>query len=218
MKKTIKLFVMAVLLMAGGRVFAQNTHEYVDLGLPSGTLWATCNVGATTPEGYGDCFAWGEVTPKKRYDWDTYKYCYDGIQSALTKYCTDGRYGDGRHGKKGFYDNLIVLQASDDAATVIWGDEWCTPTKEQWDELVSNTTSERMERNGIGGRLYTSKKNGATIFLPLVGGSNAQYWSSSLEAKDSSEAWAYVINPAVWRVESIIRSVGVRVRPVRAAK
>ena len=73
MKKSIKLFVMAVLLMAGGRVFAQDTHEYVDLGLPNGTLWATCNVGATTPEGYGDYFAWGEATPKEKYYWTTYR-------------------------------------------------------------------------------------------------------------------------------------------------
>lgn len=224
MKKSIKLFVMAVLLMAGSRVFAQVTHEYVDLGLPSGTLWATCNVGATTPEGFGDYFAWGEVTPKETYYWTTYKYSYNGSESVFTKYSANSRYG-------GSNDNLIVLQASDDAATVTWGDEWCTPTKEQWDELVSNTTSSRTTQNGISGFLFTSKKNGSSIFLPIAGyrwdrwenklegvGFSAQYWSSSLYAQDSSMAWAYIISPADWRVKTINRSSGVSVRPVRAKK
>lgn len=215
---------MAVLLMAGGRVFAQDTHEYVDLGLPSGTLWATCNVGATTPEGYGDYFAWGETTPKVKYYWTTYKYSYHGAESVFTKYCVN-------HGYKGLKDNLTVLQAGDDAATVTWGDEWCTPTKEQWDELVSNTTSSWTTQNGISGRLYTSKKNGSSIFLPLAGirwdrrennlqgvGSTADYWSSSLNYEDSSEAWAYLINPTDWRVKSISRGLGASVRPVRATK
>ena len=231
MKKTTKMFVMAALLMAGSQIHAQEEHQYVDLGLPSGTLWATCNVGANSPEEAGDYFAWGETTPKEKYYWTTYKYSYNGAESAFTKYCTDGRYGDGRHGYNGFYDNLIVLQAGDDAATVTWGNEWCTPTKEQWDELKSNTTSSRTTQNGISGRLYTSKKNGSSIFLPLAGyrwdrwenklegvGYNAQYWSSTLNDKDSSMAWAYIITSAEWKVKSINRSSGVSVRPVRSAK
>lgn len=66
-------------------------HEWVDLGLPSGTLWATCNVGANSPEEYGDYFAWGETTPKSSYDWSTCKYGTDSHQ--LTKYCNDSDYG-----------------------------------------------------------------------------------------------------------------------------
>ena len=78
-------------------------HEYVDLGLPSGTLWATYNVGADTPEEYGDYFAWGETQPKSNYDWSTYQYC-NGSDHTLTKYCNDSSYG-----YNGFTDTLITL-------------------------------------------------------------------------------------------------------------
>ncbi|MBO4370001.1 MAG: hypothetical protein J5808_01395, partial [Paludibacteraceae bacterium] len=84
-------------------------HDYVDLGLPSGTLWATCNVGANTPEEYGDYFAWGETTLKSNYEWSTYKY---GTYNQLTKYCYKSDYG-----KNGFTDTKTTLDAEDDAAT-----------------------------------------------------------------------------------------------------
>ena len=86
-------------------------HAYVDLGLPSGTLWATCNVGADTPEGYGDYFAWGETQPKDVYNWSNYQYC-NGSHDQLTKYCNNSSYG-----YNGFTDNLTTLQPGDDAAT-----------------------------------------------------------------------------------------------------
>ncbi len=68
-------------------------HHYIDFGLPSGTLWATCNVGADSPEDYGDYFAWAEVMPKSVYDWDTYKYSNEEYNQSyghnhLTKYCS----------------------------------------------------------------------------------------------------------------------------------
>ena len=83
-----------------------NNHEYVDLGLPSGLKWATCNVGATTPEEYGYYFAWGETQPKKNYDWTTYKYGTNYDQ--LTKYCNNSYWG-----KDGFTDNKTVLDPED---------------------------------------------------------------------------------------------------------
>ena len=82
-------------------------HEWVDLGLPSGTLWATCNVGANAPEEFGDYFAWGEIAPKDYYDWNTYKWC-DNSGYSLTKYCTDSYYGT--------VDNKTELDPEDDAA------------------------------------------------------------------------------------------------------
>ena len=91
------------------------THEWVDLGLPSGTLWATCNVGASSPEGYGDYFAWGETEPKDYYDWSTYKWC-NGNEVTLTKYCTDSFFG-----YNGFTDGKTELDPEDDAAYVNWG-------------------------------------------------------------------------------------------------
>ena len=85
-------------------------HDYVDLGLPSGTLWATCNVGASSPEEYGDYFAWGETETKEDYGWNTYKWC-EGIEFQLTKYCYDSSYG-----YNGFTDYKRELDLEDDAA------------------------------------------------------------------------------------------------------
>ena len=83
-----------------------NGYEWIDLGLPSGLKWATCNVGAKTPEEYGDYFAWGETEPKDYYDWSTYKWCDGSSNAMMTKYCDDYFYGS--------VDNKTVLEASDD--------------------------------------------------------------------------------------------------------
>ena len=100
-------------------------YDYVDLGLPSGILWATCNVGATVPEDYGDYFAWGETESKTNYGWNTYQYCMGNL-SLLTKYCNNSSYG-----YNGFTDNLTILEPSDDATTVNLGADWRMPTKEE---------------------------------------------------------------------------------------
>ena len=109
-------------------------HEWVDLGLPSGTLWATCNVGANAPEEFGDYFAWGETAPKDYYDWDNYKWC-NGNDSTLTKYCNDSTYG-----YNGFVDNKVELDPEDDAAYVNWGPSWRMPTLNQTQELWQDCT------------------------------------------------------------------------------
>ena len=164
-----------------------NGREYVDLGLPSGTLWATCNVGASKPEEYGDYFAWGETTPKSTYDWSTYRWC-KGSYYTMTKYCTDSKYG-----YNGFTDNLTELQPEDDAATANWGSGWKMPSYDQINELVNDeyTTSEWTQLNGVYGCKVTSKSNGNSIFLPAAGyrwsgelrnaGSFGYCWSSSLD-------------------------------------
>ena len=135
-------------------------HGYVDLGLPSNTLWATCNVGAASSEEYGDYFAWGETQPKTLYDWNTYQY-YDG--SSLTKYNES--------------DGLTTLLPEDDAATANWGDDWRMPTEEEWWELCDNTTITWTTRNGVGGRLFTAT-NGNSIFLP-AGGEYNEVWGET---------------------------------------
>ena len=159
------------------------THDYVDLGLPSGTLWATCNVGANSPEEYGDYFAWGETEPKTTYNWSTYKHC-KGTDDTMTKYCTDSDYGT--------VDNKRELEPSDDAATVNWGSGWQMPSEEQCKELnnSSYTTTTWITMNGVEGRMITSKSNGNSIFLPAAGsrdgsslsnaGSSGRFWSRSL--------------------------------------
>ena len=169
-----------------------NGPEYVDLGLPSGLKWATCNVGANSPEEYGDYFAWGETEPKEDYSWSTYKYC-NGDRYSLTKYCTDPYYGP--------VDNKTTLELKDDVARVNLGGKWRMPTAEEIDELIdkNNCTWTWTERRGVNGYKVTSKKNGNSIFLPAAGcrfydelydaGGNGYYWSSSLISYDSSLAY-----------------------------
>ena len=169
-----------------------NGHEYVDLGLPSGIKWATCNVGATSPEEYGDYFAWGETAPKTTYKWSTYKYS-NGSSTTMTKYCESSSYGT--------VDNKTTLELEDDAANANWGGNWRMPTEAEQDELrnTDNCTWEWITQNGVNGYKVTSKVNGNSIFLPAAGyrcdddlsyaDSNGYFWSSSLNAGNSSGAY-----------------------------
>lgn len=207
----------------------QNGHEYVDLGLPSHTLWATCNVGADAPEGYGDYFAWGEIQPKCRYTWITYKYSNGKRKHQLTKYCNDTniQYNQSTdnwtivHEK--YTDNLYTLQSCDDAATINWGDEWCMPTMVQWEELEQNTISTWTTINGVNGFLFTAN-NGNSIFLPAAGANNnidgirGFYWSSLLSSIDPNYAYFYKVDPDDQGVEYLDRFLGFSVRPVRSGK
>ena len=160
----------------------ENGYEYVDLGLS--VKWATCNVGATKSEDYGDYFAWGETQPKSTDGWSSYKWC-NGNYNTLTKYCTNSDYGT--------YDGKSTLELADDAARANWGGSWRMPTKEEQDELRDNCKWEWTTQNGVEGYKVTSKKKGYTknsIFLPAAGyrdhiglkgaGSGGDYWSSSL--------------------------------------
>ena len=195
-----------------------NGHAYVDLGLPSGTLWATCNVGATTPEGYGDYFAWGETTPKTIYDEYTYKYC-NGSLLGITKYCDQAEYG-----YNGFTDTLTVLLPEDDAATANWGSGWCMPTREQLIELKNNTTCVEAFQNNVKGILLTAS-NGQSLFLPTAGiryngellgaGSSGHYWSNTLSAV-SSRGRCLEYDSYGLGVDVNARSSGLSVRPVRS--
>ncbi|MBR0452395.1 MAG: InlB B-repeat-containing protein [Bacteroidales bacterium] len=162
----------------------ENGHAYVDLGLPSGTKWASYNVGAHKPEDYGDYFAWGETEPKSEYSWRTYKYC-KGTENTLTKYC-----GNSGYGYNGFTDNKNTLDLSDDAARINWGGVWRMPTNNEWEELKNNCTCTWTTQNGVNGYKVISKTNGNRIFLPATGsrwgtsvyqaGSYGYYWLSSL--------------------------------------
>ena len=197
-----------------------NYHYYVDLGLPSGTLWATCNVGADTPEGYGDYFAWGETTPKDRYSLSTYQYC-GGADNTMTKYCNNPN-----HGLHGFTDNLTTLQPEDDAATANWGDGWRMPTQAEWQELLDNTTMTWTTQNGVNGRLFTAS-NGNSLFLPAAGdrwnsglsgaGSDGFYFSSSLYTDNANYAWGfYYFDSGEYYLDFYTRVGGASVRPVRS--
>lgn len=137
--------------------YRQDVVHKVDLGLPSGTLWADRNVGADSPEAYGDYFAWGETESKGTYDWSTYKWGYSG---DLTKYCTESFYG--------IVDKTTVLDLEDDAAYVNMGTEWRMPTDEELIELLSKCTWTWTRQNGTYGCKVTGP-NGKSIFLPAAG-------------------------------------------------
>lgn len=185
-------------------------HEWVDLGLPSGTLWATCNVGASSPEEYGDYFAWGETTSKDVYNMDTY------FDSDYNKYYING---------------LTELFSEDDAATVNWGSGWQMPSLDQIKELINSeyTTIEWTTQGDVSGGLITSKSNGNIIFLPAGGyrndtslpttGSNGWYWSRTFYTDYSSYAFGLYFNYTSYFSPGFDdRYFGRNVRPVRVAK
>lgn len=202
-----------------------NQHEYVDLGLPSGTLWATFNIGADSPEDYGDYFAWGETegfkSGKATFDWSTYNWC-NGSEKKLIKYCYDSSYG-----YNGFTDDKTELDPEDDAAYVNWGPAWRMPSDKQFQELInsSNTTTEWTTQNGVNGCLITSNTNGNTLFLPVTGyrfdGSISRadygyYWSRTLSTRKPDCAICLFLYD--FSFDTFARYRGNCVRPVRHSK
>ena len=197
--------------------------QFVDLGLPSGTLWATCNIGAASPEDYGDYFAWGETEGyndgKTDFSWSTYKWC-NGSYSTLTKYNTSSRYGN--------VDNMTELELEDDAAYVNWGPAWRMPSEEQFSELINSsyTTTEWTTQNGVNGQKITSKTNGNSIFLPAAGfrsssshDGSSDYWSRTLSSDYPIYARGLVFNSnSISTDYKCSRYGGLSVRPVRLSE
>ncbi len=198
----------------------EDEHEYVDLGLPSGTLWATYNVGATIPEGYGDYFAWGETNIKGHYDWSTYKH--GTAYNALSKYCDLSTYG-----ASGYTDSKNILDAIDDAAVVHWGNAWRTPTAAELQELREHCTWEWTTKNEVNGYKVTGK-NGNSIFLPAAGyrydselngvGKYGYYLSASSNASYPNHAQYTYFRAEKQEENHISRYYGQTIRPVRSAK
>ena len=225
-KHYYRTFVEAIIPNGKGIYYGEaktfTTLDYVDLGLPSGTLWATCNIGATTPEDYGDYFAWGETTGyfggKTDFSWSTYKYC-NGSSTTMTKYCNKSSCGT--------VDNKTELELADDAAYVNWGSNWRMPSREQFRELINSsyTTTEWTTQNGVYGRKITSISNGNSIFLPAAGyrngtslsyaGSGGLYWSRTLSTDYPYYArYLYFGSDGVY-TSNYYRFLGQSVRPVR---
>lgn len=202
--------------------------EAIDLGLPSGTLWASCNVGANSPEEYGGYYAWGETEEKDVYNWSTYKWMNEGQSSwsQINKYTfADGQtsacwYRDGTF----IGDGKTTLDPEDDVATVKWGSGWQMPTREQMEELYTQCSSEWITLNGVYGRKFTGP-NGNSIFLPAAGyrddtslryaGSGGNYWSRSLKTYDSDSAYDLYFDSGYIYWGNSRRSRGQSVRPVR---
>ena len=194
-------------------------HEWVDLGLPSGTLWATCNVGANKPEDYGGYFAWGETETKGSYEWSNYKWC-NGTNNTLTKYCYSS--------SDGMVDNKTELEPDDDVATQKWGNDWQMPSLTQYNELINseNTTASWTTFNGVDGRLIVSNLNGNSIFLPAAGVMNGSglsmngwegcYWTRTLDMNTSQEGDAlFFLITGKFKTGCDRRCYGQSVRPVR---
>lgn len=190
--------------------------EYVDLGLS--VDWATCNLGASSPEDYGDYYAWGETEPKDEYSWDNYKYC-KGSYTTLTKYCRWSGYG-----YNGFFDFYKELVDEDDAATVIYGSPWRTPSLDEMKELIDSCTWNWTAKDGVNG-CEVIGPNGNSIFLPASGvkpettlghpGAQGYYWSSTLNSSNSPTAYYMHLSSDNQGTGFGYRSSGSTIRPVR---
>ena len=203
-----------------------STHEYVDLGLS--VKWATCNIGANSPEEYGDYFAWGETVTKKNYygeenyKWGNYVYNDGYGNMKYTKYCTDSTYG--------YVDNKVVLDKEDDAAYVHWGGDWRMPTIKELNELIERCTWKTLYKNGVFGYQVTGS-NGNSIFLPAGGrmidgesydeedkeiGVAGWYWTSTLNA--SFCGYILWFDKDIWFNECGGRDSGLSIRPVYGSR
>jgi uncharacterized protein YjdB len=194
------------------KIYIDNPNSYVDLGLPSGTLWATCNVGASSPEDYGDYFAWGETSAKTSYnaDWSNY-FDTDDNGNTFKKYNNNG--------------GLTELELEDDAAYVNWGPAWRMPSMEQIDELRTECTWTWTTMNNVDGYKITGS-NGNSIFLPAAGvcydssltgvGTYGAYWSRTFYSGRPSDAWYMWFNSDDYGKGYGFRYNGFRVRPVCA--
>ena len=150
-----------------------NGHEAIDLGLTSGTMWATCNVGAASPEEFGGFYAWGETMEKESYSWGTYTHC-DGAYSSCHNIGED------------------ISGSEYDVAHVKWGGSWKTPNETQVNELLDECSSEWTSVNDVNGYRFTGP-NGKSIFIPAAGyyensrhyrsGKAGGYWMSSQDSK-----------------------------------
>lgn len=194
--------------------YSATTPEAVDLGLS--VKWASFNVGATKPEGYGDYFAWGETKPKSTYTWTTYTLA-KGSHTSLTKYCTDESYG-----YNGFTDGKKRLDSSDDAATASLGKGWRMPTVSELEELKRNCERTWTTVNGVVGCLLTSTINGNSIFIPQAGvradsgnmsTSGGYYWTSDLDY-DPYSAYNILFNENTLGYSAIARFCGLPIRAV----
>ena len=214
-----------------GKNKVDTKDDFVDLDLPSKTLWCKYNVGATCKSNpkswYGDYFMWGDIEPvtNKRCDWDNYKHC-NGNYNKLTKYCPSNKINN--WDVKGKPDNKLVLDLEDDIANDNMGGNCKMPTKGQLQELMNNTTNEWVKDyndiQGLNGRLFKSKTNNNTLFIPAAGyynsknlyyaGSNVSIWSSTLHAKYPNDAYYLNSSTSVMYITDQYRCCGCPVRAV----
>lgn len=194
-----------------------NGYGWVDLGLPSGTKWATMNVGASSPSDYGSYFAWGETSSKSSFTWESLRYCLDTTGNKFSKYVVDSQYGN--------VDGKEELDLCDDAVNANWGRGWRMPTTVQIDELRAQCKWTWTSMGGHNGYKVVGP-NGKSIFLPAVGyrhdsssddvGLGGNYWSSTLGIFNSRFAFYLTFNSSNFNWVSDFRYFGHSIRAVLA--
>lgn len=241
MSTLYKLSIVLLFVLEGLSCHSQSVsgniggHNYVDIGLPSGIKWATCNMGASKPSDSGDYYAWGEVETKGGYSWTTYLFCKEE-DGRLNKYCHTEELG--------VVDKKSVLELDDDASTSKWGKKWRMPRKEEFQELIDNCIWEwtnDFEGSGKSGCVGTSKRNENKIFFPASGqryeakyafaqmpgfsipnpqngiefeGEFGGYWSSSLCLERSKGAFIMNVSSYAMELDIAQRCIGHSVRAV----
>ena len=210
---------LAQLKTAAGIGGSTDKVEYVDLGLPSGNLWAKCNLGASAPEAYGDYYAWGETKPKQEYTQLNHKWYKEGAPSlGYTKYNNE--------------DGKMTLEDEDDAVIQNLGNGWRTPTLADFRELTNQklTTIKKTKLNGVAGYQITSKKNGKSIFIPFAGFKRDKPQTREISADEEVavcmtnlrriddmvyNAWSFAFqNDRIGRYGKL-RTDGISIRPVK---
>lgn len=234
----LSLFVNAQTSMLSG-------HEYVDLALPSGTLWAKNNIGAQNEKNPGSFYAWGETKPKdkKSFTRASYKFfkpkvVFHQVKSTkylLTKYNFNKTYGD--------VDKKIELENIDDAVIAQWGDMWCMPTKDQLFELIENCKWESYYENGrmfvkvIGGNqnyiifpingFYRENQSAGSVPYYSKGSNTSSltgendysyYWTKSLSTSYPEASIAFQVGCNNYRSTSLARNIGANIKAVVSKK
>ena len=196
-----------------------NGHDYVDLGLPSGILWAKSNVGAESEEDYGLYFTWGSTIGATQEEIENQTFTF-GPNGNAVKYITS----DGTITKYNSTDGKTVLDLEDDAAHVYMGGDWHMPTKEQLEELIANTTLTWIVQDEVIRQLFTSKTNGNSLFIPAAGGASDNgiealkwfcfVWSASVNSSICDNAWALSLYEYQTVMDDGLRVGGFSVRGV----
>ena len=212
MKKLLSVLSMIIVVLTTyAQTCPDDYHPHaIDLGLPSGTKWACCNVGADKPEGFGGHYAWGETEEKEAYNEVTYQYCTGEDPNDY------GWYGQNTQYQDIGYD---IAGTQYDVAHVKWGDSWVMPSVDEIKELFYNCTCTLTYMNGVFGQIFTSKSNGASIFLPAADlsypGLIGEYWSSTQQQSNLKWAYGLYFHSDGTNWDYFARALGLTIRPVK---
>ena len=202
----LRFIITTLLIFISCSIGFAASANYVDLGLTSKTLWATCNVGASSPEEYGDFFAWGETNTKSTFSWNNYTHC-NGTRATIKDIGSS------------------IVSTSYDAAKAMLGDEWSLPSVEQFEELARECTFTKETINGVA-CMRAKGPNGNSIVMPLAGykydsthdynKTRGYYWSGDIDASLKTKAQVLCLTGSTQTADILVlfRRTGTPVRPV----